>query len=138
MSNQVRTLSPSSGKVIYEHPGATVEQVAQVAQASEDAFRTYRELSLEQRKTIVAKAMGIIDANKETLAHELSLQMGRPISYTAVEVDTMRKRAEYLLEQAEDTLETVPGQAENGFRRFVKKGPVGPVLIATAWNVRSS
>ncbi|KAL4804019.1 Aldehyde/histidinol dehydrogenase [Aspergillus unguis] len=134
MSNQVRTLSPSSGKVIFEHPGATAEEVSKVAQASEDAFRSYRELSLDQRKAIVSKALGIIDANKETLAKELSTQMGRPISYTAGEVDTMRKRAEYLLEKADGALKTVPGQEENGFRRFVKKGPVGPVLLATAWN----
>ncbi|KAL4762052.1 aldehyde dehydrogenase family protein [Aspergillus foveolatus] len=134
MSNQVRTLSPSTGKVLFEHPGATVEQVRQIAQASEDAFRTYRELSLDQRKAIVVKALEIIDANKETLAHELSTQMGRPISYTAGEVDTMRKRANYLLDQAEDALKTIPGQEENGFKRFVKKAPVGPVLLATAWN----
>jgi acyl-CoA reductase-like NAD-dependent aldehyde dehydrogenase len=135
MSNQVRTLSPSTGKVLFEHPGVTVEQVRQIAQASEDAFRTYRELSLDQRKAIVVKALEIIDANKETLAHELTTQMGRPISYTAGEVDTMRKRANYLIDQAEDALKTIPGQEENGFKRFVKKAPVGPVLLATAWNV---
>ncbi|KAL4985123.1 Aldehyde/histidinol dehydrogenase [Aspergillus falconensis] len=134
MSNEVRTLSPSTGKVLFEHPGATVEQVRQIAQASEDAFLTYRELSLGQRKAIVVKALEIIDSNKETLAHELSTQMGRPISYTAGEIDTMRKRANYLLDQAEDALKSIPGQEENGFKRLVKKAPVGPVLLATAWN----
>ncbi|KAL4814925.1 Aldehyde/histidinol dehydrogenase [Aspergillus spinulosporus] len=134
MSNQVRTISPSTGKVLFEHPGATVEQVRQIAQASEDAFRTYKELPLDQRKAIVVKALEIIDANKETLAHELSTQMGRPISYTAGEIDTMRKRANYLLDQAEEALKTIPGQEENGFKRFVKKAPVGPVFLATAWN----
>ncbi|RDW67230.1 aldehyde dehydrogenase family protein [Aspergillus mulundensis] len=134
MSNQVRTLSPSTGKVLFEHPGATIEQVTQIAQASEDAFRSYRELSLDQRKAIVVKALEVIDANKETLAQELSSQMGRPISYTAGEIDTMRKRANYLLDQAEEALKTIPGQEEDGFKRFVKKGPVGPVLLATAWN----
>ncbi|KAL2849828.1 Aldehyde/histidinol dehydrogenase [Aspergillus pseudoustus] len=134
MSNQIRTLSPSSGKVIFEHPGATLEQVGQIAQASEDAFRTYKELPLAERKAIIIKALEIIDANKETLAQELTSQMGRPISYTAGEIDTMRKRADYLLELAEDSLKSIPGQPENGFKRYVKKEPVGPVLLATAWN----
>ncbi|KAL4918707.1 Aldehyde/histidinol dehydrogenase [Aspergillus aurantiobrunneus] len=134
MSNQVRTISPSSGKVIFEHPGASPDQVGQIAQASEDAFRTYKESSLAERKAIIVKALEIIDANKEKLAKELSTQMGRPISYTAGEIDTMRKRALYLLDLAEDSLKSVPGQAENGFRRYVKKAPVGPVLLATAWN----
>ncbi|KAL4787626.1 Aldehyde/histidinol dehydrogenase [Aspergillus varians] len=134
MSNQVRTISPSSGKVIFEHAGASLDQVGQVAKASEDAFRTWREHSLDQRKAIVVKALEIIEANKETLAKELSEQMGRPISYTGGEIDTMRKRADYLLGLAEDSLKAIPGQAENGFKRYVKKVPVGPVLLATAWN----
>ncbi|KAL2848359.1 Aldehyde/histidinol dehydrogenase [Aspergillus pseudodeflectus] len=134
MSNQIRTLSPSSGKVIFEHPGASLEQVGQIAQAAEDAFRTYKLLPLADRKAIIAKALDIIDANKETLAQELTDQMGRPISYTAGEIDTMRKRADYLLELADESLKSVPGKAESGFRRYVKKEAVGPVLLATAWN----
>jgi acyl-CoA reductase-like NAD-dependent aldehyde dehydrogenase len=135
MSNQIRTLSPSSGKVIFEHPGASLEQVGQIAQAAEDAFRTYKLLPLAERKAIIVKALDIIDANKETLAQELTDQMGRPISYTAGEIDTMRKRADYLLELADESLKSVPGKAESGFRRYVKKEAVGPVLLATAWNV---
>ncbi|KAL2801920.1 Aldehyde/histidinol dehydrogenase [Aspergillus granulosus] len=134
MSNQIRTLSPSSGKVIFEHPGASLEEVSQIAQAAEDAFRTYKELPLAERKAIIVRALDIIDANKETLAHELTSQMGRPISYTAGEIDTMRKRADYLLELAEDSLKSIPGKPENGFKRYVKKEAVGPVLLATAWN----
>ncbi|KAL4965304.1 aldehyde dehydrogenase family protein [Aspergillus stella-maris] len=134
MSNQIRTLSPSTGKVIFEHPGATVEQVGQVAQAAEDAFRTWKQTSLAERKALVVKALEVIEANRETLSQELTHQMGRPIAYTGVEIDTMCKRARYLLDQADERLKTIPGEAENGFRRFVKKGPVGPVLVATAWN----
>ncbi|KAL4932342.1 aldehyde dehydrogenase family protein [Aspergillus undulatus] len=134
MSNQVRTLSPSTGKVLFEHPGATVDQAGQVAQASEDAFGTWRQTSLAERKALVVKALEIIEANRETLSQELTSQMGRPIAYTGVEVDTMCKRARYLLDQADEKLATIPGQAESGFRRFVKKAPVGPVLVATAWN----
>lgn len=135
MTNQVRTISPSSGKVIFEHPGQSLDQIGQIAQASEDAFRAYKELSLAERKAIVVKALEIIDANKETLVKELADQMGRPVSYIGGEIDTMRKRANYLLDLAEDKLKSVPGQAETGFNRYVKKVPVGPVLLATAWNV---
>ncbi|KKK26398.1 hypothetical protein ARAM_002183 [Aspergillus rambellii] len=134
MTNRIRTLSPSTNKVIFEHPGTSLDQVRGIVQASQDAFRTFKELCLEERKLIVVKALDIIDANKETLAQELSLQMGRPISYTAGEITTMRKRADYLLGIADDSLKTIPGQPEGGFKRFVKKEPVGPVLLATAWN----
>lgn len=48
----------------------------------------------------------------------------------------MRKRADYLLSIADDSLKNLPGQAESGFRRFLKKEPLGVTLISTAWNVR--
>lgn len=135
MSNQIRTVSPSTGDVIFEHPGCSVDQVLQTACSASDAFQSFKRLTLAERKSIVRKALDIFSANKDHLAHELTLQMGRPISYTAAEVDTMCKRANYLLSMADKRLEAIPGEPEDGFRRFVKKEPVGPVLISTAWNV---
>ncbi|RAH51102.1 Aldedh-domain-containing protein [Aspergillus brunneoviolaceus CBS 621.78] len=134
MTNQIRTLSPSTNKVIFEHPGTSLEEAQKIVQASQDAFRTYKKTTLAQRKEIVVKALDLIVADRDTLAAELTTQMGRPIAYTGKEIDTFRKRADYLLNIAEESLKNLPGTPENGFRRFIKKEPVGPVLISTAWN----
>lgn len=135
MSNQIRTISPSTGEVIFEHPGQSISQVRQIANVAKDACHSFRSLTLGERKSIVAKFLNILSENKEKLASELTLQMGRPIYYTAGEIDTACKRGNYLLSIADRSLRTIPGQPEEGFRRFVKKEPVGPVLISTAWNV---
>jgi hypothetical protein len=47
----------------------------------------------------------------------------------------MQKRADYLLDMAEEALASLPGRPETGFRREIKKIPVGPTLIVFAWNV---
>lgn len=60
--------------------------------------------------------------------------MGRPIAYTAKEVTTAVMRGEYLLKISEDALKDTDGEAEKGFNRFIRKIPVGPVLILFAWN----
>lgn len=134
--NSIHTLSPSTNKVIFEHPGTSLDEARKVAQASNDACQSFKHLSLEQRKSIVIKALDLIDGSKDQLCHELTTQMGRPIAYCAKEIETMRKRADYLLDIAEDSLKELPGRPEAGFRRSVKKEPVGPVLISAAWNVR--
>ncbi|PYI31044.1 Aldedh-domain-containing protein [Aspergillus indologenus CBS 114.80] len=130
----IRTLSPSTNKVIFEHPGTSLEEAQKIVQASQDALRTYKKTTLAQRKEIVVKALDLIVADRDTLAAELTTQMGRPIAYTGKEIDTFRKRAEYLLNIADESLQNLPGTPESGFRRFIKKEPVGPVLISTAWN----
>ncbi|KAE8377367.1 Aldehyde/histidinol dehydrogenase [Aspergillus bertholletiae] len=134
MRTHIATRSPPTGQVIFEHPGTTLDEARALAQAAQDAFQSYKKLSLAERKAIIVKALDIIDANKETLSKELTTQMGRPIAYSAKEIDTMRKRAEYLLSIADDSLKNIPGQEESGFRRFLKKEPLGVTLIAAAWN----
>ncbi|KXH27466.1 NAD-dependent aldehyde dehydrogenase [Colletotrichum salicis] len=46
----------------------------------------------------------------------------------------MQKRADYLLSIAGESLQSSPGRPETGFRRWIKKTPVGPTLIIFAWN----
>ena len=60
--------------------------------------------------------------------------MGRPIRYTAKEIETMVQRGEYLLSISSEALSDVPGVPEAGITRFIRKEPVGVVLIIFAWN----
>jgi acyl-CoA reductase-like NAD-dependent aldehyde dehydrogenase len=135
MSNQIRTICPSTHEVIFDQPGTSLEEAIKVAAASKQAFESYRTSSLEDRKSIVKRALDIIEQRRDDLARELTTQMGRPIRYCASEVNTMRLRAEYLMDIAEESLSDLPGRPEAGFRRTVKRVPVGPVLIVGAWNV---
>lgn len=50
-------------------------------------------------------------------------------------VTTAIKRADYLLKISDETLADTDGEAEKGFKRFIRKVPVGPVLVLFAWNV---
>ena len=63
--------------------------------------------------------------------------MGRPISYTPVEIKTAIKRAQYLIEIAPAVLENVPvlGEVEKGFKRYLQRSdPLGVILVIFAWN----
>ena len=64
--------------------------------------------------------------------------MGRPIAYSAKEIETMQKRADYLLETAEEALADIPAREEAGFKRWVSKEARGPTLVVFAWNVSLS
>ena len=61
--------------------------------------------------------------------------MGRPIAYTAKEITTAISRGEYLLKISSDALKDTQGEAEKGFKRYIRKVPIGPVLVLFAWNV---
>lgn len=100
-----------------------------------EAFQSFRKTTLKERQDIVKKFLKILSDHESELAEELTVQMGRPIAYTGKEVATAVKRAEYLLKISDEALKDTDGEAEKGFKRFIRKVPVGPVLILFAWNV---
>ncbi len=131
----ITTVSPTTGEPILTRHGISPSDLEQLPDIATQAFESWRKTTLQQRQDIVRKALAVLDQKKDELALELTVQMGRPIAYTAKEVATAIKRAEYLLKISEDVLRDTPGEAEKGFKRFIRKVPVGPVLIIFAWNV---
>src|SRR6185312_13497625 len=91
-----------------------------------EAFQSFRKTSLAERQAIIKRALKILNDKQDDLALELTTQMGRPIAYTAKEVATAVKRAEYLLKVSDEVLKDTEGEAEKGFKRFIRKVPVGP------------
>ncbi|KAH9982600.1 succinate semialdehyde dehydrogenase [Lactifluus volemus] len=67
---------------------------------------------------------------------ELTLQMGRPVSQNAGEIRGTLERAKYMLSIAESSLADVGLQDTDkpGFRRFIRRTPLGVVLVIAPWN----
>lgn len=136
MSTEViTTISPSTNKPILTRHGLTDSEVALLTALSTQAFNGFRLKPLEDRQVIVKRALKLISDRQDVLARELTEQMGRPIAYTAKEITTAVARGEYLLRISSDALKDTQGEPEKGFKRYIRKVPVGPVLILFAWNV---
>lgn len=129
------TISPITNKPILTRNGLSSSELRDLPNTATDAFLSFRKTTLADRQAIVKKALQLLAEKQDALAKELTEQMGRPIAYTAKEVATAVKRAEYLLKISEETLKDTEGEEEKGFKRFIRKIPVGPVLIIFAWNV---
>ena len=129
------TISPTTNKPILTRDEVTPAEIEKLPKVATEAFQSYRKTYLGERQAIIRKALKLLNDKQDVLAKELTEQMGRPISYTAVEITTAVKRCEYLLKISEDALKDTDGEPEKGFKRYIRKIPVGPVLILFAWNV---
>ena len=136
MSTEViTTISPSTNKPVLTRNGLSDSDVALLPALSTQAFNAFRLTSREERQVIVRRALKLIGDKKDVLARELTEQMGRPIAYAAKEITTAVTRGEYLLKISNDALKDTQGEPEKGFSRYIRKEPVGPVLVLFAWNV---
>ncbi|KAK7417537.1 hypothetical protein QQX98_004502 [Neonectria punicea] len=130
----ITTISPNTNEAILSRNGASSIDLETLPKVATEAFQSFRKTTLKERQGIVRKFLDGLVAKKDQLGEELTAQMGRPINYTPGEVATAVKRGEYLLKISDEALQDTDGEAEKGFKRFIRKIPVGPVLVIFAWN----
>ncbi|KAJ5990523.1 hypothetical protein N7499_011071 [Penicillium canescens] len=134
----INTISPATNEPVVTRTGVSSEDLRQIPETAQAAFRSFSQsTTLQQRQKIVEKALDILEKKQDELAREVTEQMGRPIAYTGVEVATAIKRSRYLTRISTSVLGEegiVPGEEEKGFRRYIKRSPVGVALIIFPWN----
>lgn len=131
----IKTISPSTNEPILTRNGVSEADLKALPTVATEAFQSFRKTTLKERQEIVKKFIKSLSAHEAELAEELTVQMGRPIAFTGKEISTAAKRAEYLLQISDEVLKDTDGEPEKGFKRFIRKVPVGPVLVIFAWNV---
>jgi len=135
MSNTFQTISPIDGSVYVERKLANDKQIETVLKEAEQARKDWRKTSLKKRAKICKKAVKYFVANAEKIGEELTWQMGRPIRYTPFEITKgFKERAHYMIDIAEQTLADIPSEEVTGFQRFIRREPLGTVLVLAPWN----
>lgn len=134
----ITTISPITNKPILTRNGLSDADLQAIPERATEAFNSFKRTSLAERQAIVEKALKLLEERQDALGKEITEQMGRPIAYTPKEITTAVMRGKYLLKISDDTLKDTEGEAEKGFKRYIKKVPLGPVLIMFPWNVREA
>jgi acyl-CoA reductase-like NAD-dependent aldehyde dehydrogenase len=87
----------------------------------------------ERGKYMLAMLEALVSMTDE-IVPEIAWQMGRPVRYGG-EFGGVRERVSYMVEIAEQALKPVPASnPKDGFRRYVKKEPLGVVMVIAPWN----
>ena len=128
------TLSPINGLPCVERKLADRTHLSTCLDRARNAQPDWAAVSLVEKAHILSLAVDHIAAQRETLAEEITLQMGRPISQAGGEIDGFVDRARAMLAIAPEALAHLEGPATQGFRRFIRREPVGTVLALAAWN----
>jgi acyl-CoA reductase-like NAD-dependent aldehyde dehydrogenase len=99
------------------------------------AQRTWKRVPIADRAGICRRAIDLMVARTDQLATELTWQMGRPIAYSPLEIRRgFQERARYMIDIAEGTLADIATEPKDGFRRFIRREPLGSVLVIAPWN----
>ncbi|WP_373184946.1 aldehyde dehydrogenase family protein [Halopseudomonas sp.] len=134
MTKHLQTVSPIDGSVYVERELATAEEIHTALNLAVSAQRRWRRVPVAERVAIARQAVDIFSSWETDLATELSWMMGRPIRFAAGEIKGFVERATYMADIAEQSLADIQLPEKPGFRRFIRREPLGVSLVIAPWN----
>jgi succinate-semialdehyde dehydrogenase / glutarate-semialdehyde dehydrogenase len=130
-----RTTNPATGEVVKEFGTATDEQAELLLARAHAAFQVWRAVPVAERVALFRRLAGLIEANRDELARLVTLEMGKPLAQSSMEVglpvSMLRYYADHGEELLADEIVEVPGMS----KAIVRREPVGVVLGIEPWNV---
>ena len=127
-------VNPFNREVLCTLPldqGKSLEQKIAGARA---AFERWRRRSLDERAQRVEQGLNYFREHAESIARDITLQMGKPVTQARSEVKTLLHRAEYMLSIAQETLAPERLPAQPGFHLRIEHAPLGVVYDIAPWN----
>jgi succinate-semialdehyde dehydrogenase / glutarate-semialdehyde dehydrogenase len=129
----IATINPATGETIKKFDALTDAQVDQKIQRATEAFPKFRKLSFADRGKMMLRAAEILENEKDSLAHLMTLEMGKTLRSAVDEAVKCAWVCRYYAENAERFLadEIVETPAS---RSFIRYQPMGVVLVIMPWN----
>ena len=127
-------ISPVDGREVARRRSATAAEIAAAIAAARKAQAAWAQLSIAERGRFCSAAVDAMLAKRAEIAPELSWQMGRPIKYSGGELNGFEERARAMIALADSALAPLEPPAKDGFRRYVRRVPLGIVLTIAPWN----
>ena len=134
MTETVKLKSPVDGSIYVERPVATDQQISRAVEAARAAQPAWAARSIADRCKYVLAMLEALVGMSDEIVPELAHMMGRPVRYGG-EFGGVKERTTYMVEIAEQALKPVmASNPKDGFTRYVKKDPLGVVMVIAPWN----
>ncbi len=130
-----KTITPVDGSVYVERTLATGKQIEDALARAVKSQKAWKQAPVAERAAVCRRMAEWCVSHAGELAEELSWQMGRPVSQTPGELKRgFHERAMYMCDIAEQALADIAVPEKPGFRRFIRREPLGVVFVVAPWN----
>ena len=133
MSDVIKLISPIDGSVYAERPALDEAAVDKVMSTARTAQPGWAALPVSERVAYCLKALEALKAMNADVVPELAWQMGRPVRYGG-EMGGTIERTEYCAKIAEEALADIERTDKPGFKRYLRRVPLGIVMVIAPWN----
>jgi glyceraldehyde-3-phosphate dehydrogenase (NADP+) len=137
-SRQYNVKNKSTHQVFATISLSFENDIEKAIESATKAFEVTKKLPAYKRKEILYKIASEISRQKEELAQTISIETGKPIKLSRIEVDRAVNTFQFAAEEVDKICGEVlnldvTAQSENRFG-ITKRFPIGPVLAITPFN----
>jgi len=129
----LQTVNPATGALVREYEEISEDALDGAVAAAQRAFLEWRRTSFAERGAALRRVADALDAKKDELAHQMAIEMGKPLAQGRSEADKCAWVCRYYADNGAAFLghETVATEASKSFVTFQ---PIGVVLAVMPWN----
>ncbi|MGB0506848.1 MAG: NAD-dependent succinate-semialdehyde dehydrogenase [Pikeienuella sp.] len=131
-------LNPADDTVLGHCPHASAAQLDEATAAAEAGFKVWRNTTPAARQVVLEKAARILEDRIDEVAVNLTLEMGKPVAESKIEIDFAVNMLRWYGEEGKRAYGRLIPPRIPGARQLAIKEPVGPCLAFTAWNFPST
>jgi acyl-CoA reductase-like NAD-dependent aldehyde dehydrogenase len=129
-----QTISPVDGSIYAQRPFAETAAIDAALDAAVAAQRDWAARPIAERAVFCNRFCDALLSHSDDIALELAWSMGRPVCQAPSEVRGCVERARFMTEHAEAGLAALDPGPKPGFKRYVKRVPLGVVFVIAPWN----
>lgn len=130
----MQIINPATAETIREIPEDTPESVGEKYNVLRAGQRQWAKLPLSERVSIIRKFSDLLMSNIESLAADLTAEVGKPIRQSRNEINGARSRIKWLADHAEAYLSEEVMTSGEGLTEKIVYEPLGVVCNISAWN----
>lgn len=127
-------VNPATEEIIAEVPDGTPDDARRAIDAASRTFREWSRLTAYERARYLKRSADLIRERTEEIAHLMTLEVGKPIKESRVEVRMAADYFEWYAEEAKRNYGDIAPQFIPQKRHWVIRQPVGVVATITPWN----
>ncbi len=128
-----RTVNPATGETLAAFPTAGNAELDAALDGASRTFERWRREPFAVRRRLNERLADGLEANRDSLARLMALEMGKPLAQGVAEVEKCAWVARHYAETAEASLQPrhYPSDGSEATTRY---DPIGPILAIMPWN----
>jgi len=126
-------LSPLDNSLICHVAKGGADDIDKAAQAAQDAFPAWRDMSAKKRRDILYRVADLIEENAEELALLESLDTGQPIRFMSKAAIRGAANFRFFADRSEGARDGLSLPTDNHLNYTIRT-PIGAVGVITPWN----